>query len=177
MSHQRVLLERRLDLARFDPKAAELQLRVYAPAKFNRAIDLVARVLRTPSDPRRTLDDDPLRILRVIRFAARFGFTVDADLAAACVEFAARLDIVAAERRTDELRKILGLGGERCVTAFSRSMVCVSVTAPGWMAVVTLSVDVTCAPAGSTMALNPQSSRNTVSLTRPSKRGPPAPSG
>jgi tRNA nucleotidyltransferase (CCA-adding enzyme) len=45
--------------------------------------DLRAGLLRTPLPPGETLGQDPLRILRCIRFAARFGFRIDAQLAAA----------------------------------------------------------------------------------------------
>jgi hypothetical protein len=45
--------------------------------------DLRVGLLRTPLPPEETLGQDPLRILRCIRFAARFGFRVDAQLAAA----------------------------------------------------------------------------------------------
>ncbi|RFU72668.1 cca trna nucleotidyltransferase, mitochondrial [Trichoderma arundinaceum] len=41
--------------------------------------DMKAKIIRTPLEPFQTFMDDPLRILRLIRFAARFGFTIDAD--------------------------------------------------------------------------------------------------
>jgi poly(A) polymerase len=69
--------------------------------------DLEARLIRTPLDPRATFSDDPLRILRAMRFSAQLGFTVDADVLRAAEEMRDRLSIVSQERITDELLKIL----------------------------------------------------------------------
>jgi len=65
------------------------------------------RVIRTPGRPEDSLSDDPLRILRAARFAARLGFTVADDLRAAMRAQASRLSIVSAERITDELTKLM----------------------------------------------------------------------
>ncbi len=65
------------------------------------------RVLRTPGRPEDSFSDDPLRILRAARFAARFGFAVAADVRAAMTEQAARLAIVSAERIEGELEKLM----------------------------------------------------------------------
>ena len=68
---------------------------------------LKEKVLRTPGPPERSIDDDPLRILRAARFAAKLGFTVAADVRAAMTEQASRLDIVSVERITGELTKLM----------------------------------------------------------------------
>jgi poly(A) polymerase len=65
------------------------------------------RVIVTPGAPAVSFDDDPLRILRAARFAARFGFTVAADVQEAMGEMAGRLEIVSAERITAELTKLM----------------------------------------------------------------------
>ena len=69
--------------------------------------DLERRILRTPLDPQKTFDDDPLRILRAIRFASQLGFTIEKGALAAMGEMAGRLPIVSQERITDEFLKIL----------------------------------------------------------------------
>ncbi len=65
------------------------------------------KVLRTPGRPEDSFDDDPLRILRAARFAAKLGFTVPAEVRAAMTERAARLEIVSPERITGELTKLM----------------------------------------------------------------------
>lgn len=65
------------------------------------------RVIRTPGRPEDSFADDPLRILRAARFAARLGFRVADDVQAAMGAQAARLSIVSAERITDELTKLM----------------------------------------------------------------------
>ena len=69
--------------------------------------DLRARVIRTPGRPEDSFSDDPLRILRAARFAARLGFSVSEDVLNAMGRMAPRLEIVSAERITDELTKLL----------------------------------------------------------------------
>jgi poly(A) polymerase len=68
---------------------------------------LKEKAIRTPGKPEDSFSDDPLRILRAARFAARLGFTVAADVQAAMGEMAERLPIVSAERITDELSKLM----------------------------------------------------------------------
>jgi poly(A) polymerase len=66
------------------------------------------RVLRTPGPPERSFGDDPLRILRAARFAAKLGFTVADDVRAAMTDQAPRLlEIVSVERITSELTKLM----------------------------------------------------------------------
>ncbi len=69
--------------------------------------DLVAHVLRTPSDPQVSFGDDPLRMLRAARFAAQLGFAVDAATVAAMAELRDTLRIVSAERIQGELVRLL----------------------------------------------------------------------
>jgi poly(A) polymerase len=69
--------------------------------------DLRDEVIRTPGLPSESFDDDPLRIMRAARFAARFGFAIDPAVLAAMGEMAPRLEIVSVERITDELTKLL----------------------------------------------------------------------
>jgi poly(A) polymerase len=64
-------------------------------------------VLRTPGRPEDSFSDDPLRILRAARFAAKLGFAVAPEVQAAMTEQAARLEIVSAERITGELTKLM----------------------------------------------------------------------
>ncbi|HEX6454049.1 MAG TPA: CCA tRNA nucleotidyltransferase [Trebonia sp.] len=65
------------------------------------------KVIRTPGRPSDSFSDDPLRILRAARFAARLDFSVDPGVAAAMESMADRLSIVSAERITDELTKLM----------------------------------------------------------------------
>jgi poly(A) polymerase len=69
--------------------------------------DLDRGIIRTPTDPLRTFSDDPLRMLRAIRFATQLDFTIAADAYEAITADAARIRIVSQERVTDELNKII----------------------------------------------------------------------
>ena len=71
--------------------------------------DLEARVLRTPADPVQTFTDDPLRMLRAIRFAAQLGFVPAPDLLPTMRRLKDRLasPVVSVERVADELSKML----------------------------------------------------------------------
>jgi len=69
--------------------------------------DLNSGVLRTPQEPVRTFDDDPLRILRAARFSAQLSFTIEENTAAAMKECSPRIEIVSAERISIELQKIV----------------------------------------------------------------------
>ena len=69
--------------------------------------DLAAGVLRTPGRPEDSFDDDPLRMMRVARFAAQLGFAVHPAVVAAMTSMAGRIAIVSAERVRDELVKIV----------------------------------------------------------------------
>ncbi len=69
--------------------------------------DLAAGRLRTPLDPEVSFGDDPLRMLRAARFAARFSLVPDPALTAAVERMHGRLSIVSAERIRDELDKMV----------------------------------------------------------------------
>ncbi len=69
--------------------------------------DLAAGRLRTPLDPEISFDDDPLRMLRAARFAARFSLEPDPALVEAVRRMHGRLSIVSAERIRDELDKMI----------------------------------------------------------------------
>jgi putative nucleotidyltransferase with HDIG domain len=71
--------------------------------------DLNARVLRTPTDPLRTFTDDPLRMLRAVRFASELGFELAPDLIPAMRQMKGRLapPVISAERIADELRRMM----------------------------------------------------------------------
>ena len=74
---------------------------------FHGQADLEARILRTPLDPSRTFTDDPLRIMRAIRFAAQLDFTLEKETLEGMTSMKDRLGIIAQERITDEFMKIL----------------------------------------------------------------------
>ncbi len=69
--------------------------------------DLREGILRTPLDPTRTFDDDPLRMMRAIRFAAQLGFRIEQNVLAAIRAMRERVSIVSQERITEEFLKIL----------------------------------------------------------------------
>ena len=69
--------------------------------------DLDAQIIRTPTEPKLTFQDDPLRMLRAVRFAARFGFIIEPFTWKATRQSAPRLSIISAERIRDEFCKTL----------------------------------------------------------------------
>ncbi|MEN6357184.1 MAG: CCA tRNA nucleotidyltransferase [Armatimonadota bacterium] len=73
--------------------------------------DIRDGIIRTPVDPIVTFNDDPLRMLRAIRFASRFGFKIDEKTYSAIYSSAHRLSIVSQERIKDEFLKILMSAG------------------------------------------------------------------
>jgi len=69
--------------------------------------DIKNKILRTPLDPDATFSDDPLRMMRAIRFASQLGFRVSDDTLESVRRNAERIRIVSAERITVELNKII----------------------------------------------------------------------
>jgi poly(A) polymerase len=74
---------------------------------FGGLLALKEKVLRTPATADESFSDDPLRILRAARFCAKLDFAVADDVRAAMGRQAERLEIVSAERITDELSKLM----------------------------------------------------------------------
>lgn len=74
---------------------------------FGGANDIAKGILRTPVDPRQSFEDDPLRMMRAVRFVAQLGFRIEPDTAVAITEMTDRIEIVSAERVRDELVKLL----------------------------------------------------------------------
>ena len=74
---------------------------------FNGQEDLIAKVIRTPLNPDITYSDDPLRMMRAIRFASQLKFKIEDESFEAIKTNAHRIGIVSKERITDELNKII----------------------------------------------------------------------
>lgn len=98
------------DLVRRDFTVNAMALRVPGPQLVDPhggIEDLVAGVLRTPTDARISFGDDPLRMLRAARFSSQLGFSVDPDAVAAITELRETLRIVSPERIQGELVRLL----------------------------------------------------------------------
>ena len=74
---------------------------------FNGIADLERKILKTPMDPVRTFSDDPLRMMRAIRFAAQLGFTIEESTWQAIKDNVERIRIITQERITDEMNKMM----------------------------------------------------------------------
>jgi putative nucleotidyltransferase with HDIG domain len=74
---------------------------------FGGIMDIKKKIIRTPADPKVTFSDDPLRMMRAIRFASQFGFDIEPDTYTAIITMADRISIVSQERITDELNKVI----------------------------------------------------------------------
>ena len=74
---------------------------------FDGIADIGRRIIRTPLDPDITFSDDPLRMLRAIRFATQLDFTLWPETAEAIKRNATRIEIITRERIKDELFKIM----------------------------------------------------------------------
>jgi poly(A) polymerase len=74
---------------------------------FNGLQDLENKILRTPLNPDETFSDDPLRMMRAIRFASQLNFTIEAQAIESITKNAERLSIISKERIAIELNKIV----------------------------------------------------------------------
>ncbi len=74
---------------------------------FNGVLDLENKTIKTPLDPDITYSDDPLRMMRAIRFATQLGFEIENNSLASITKNAERITIISGERIVDELNKIL----------------------------------------------------------------------
>ncbi len=74
---------------------------------FNGVKDLKRKIIKTPLEPDITFSDDPLRMMRAIRFASQLGFDIEPLTFDSIVKNADRLKIISQERITDELNKII----------------------------------------------------------------------
>lgn len=101
------------DLSRRDFTVNALALRINRSGfgelvdMFNGLSDMERRILRTPLDPDITFSDDPLRMMRAIRFATQLGFTIYPETFEAIRRNAERIKIISHERIVDELMKIM----------------------------------------------------------------------
>ncbi|MCW3071436.1 MAG: tRNA nucleotidyltransferase [Bacteroidetes bacterium] len=74
---------------------------------FNGVKDMEAKIIRTPLDPDITYSDDPLRMMRAIRFATQLNYTIDAASIESISKNKERIRIISKERITAELNKII----------------------------------------------------------------------
>ena len=74
---------------------------------FNGMKDLNDGIIRTPTSPEKTFSDDPLRMMRAIRFASQLGFDIHSETWLGIVDASHRIKIISQERITDEFNKIL----------------------------------------------------------------------
>jgi poly(A) polymerase len=69
--------------------------------------DIERKIIKTPLNPETTFSDDPLRMMRAIRFASQLGFDIETETFLAIKAMANRIEIISQERITDELNKII----------------------------------------------------------------------
>ncbi len=74
---------------------------------FDGQADIRRKIIRTPLEPGITFSDDPLRMMRAIRFASQLNFDIDPATFDALISMKDRIEIVSQERITDELNKII----------------------------------------------------------------------
>ncbi len=101
------------DLARRDftmnTLAISLQQENYGQLvdSYNGLLDIEKKCIKTPLEPETTFSDDPLRMMRAIRFAAQLQFTIHEETLLGIIKMKDRISIVSKERITDELNKIV----------------------------------------------------------------------
>lgn len=71
--------------------------------------DIERRIIRTPTDPGKTFSDDPLRMMRAIRFATQLDYTIEEATFEGIKQHAERIKIISGERIKDELQKIVSV--------------------------------------------------------------------
>lgn len=69
--------------------------------------DLNDGIIRTPTSPEKTFSDDPLRMMRAIRFASQLGFTIHSETWLGIIDASHRIKIISQERITDEFNKVM----------------------------------------------------------------------
>ena len=74
---------------------------------FNGLKDLKNKLIKTCDDPHKTFEDDPLRMMRAIRFASQLNFDIEQNTFKSIIDNAERIKIISQERITDELNKII----------------------------------------------------------------------
>ena len=74
---------------------------------FNGTEDLKSKTIKTPLNPDTTFSDDPLRMMRAIRFATQLNFIIEENSYNSICNNAKRISIISKERITEELNKIL----------------------------------------------------------------------
>jgi len=101
------------DLSRRDFTINTLAMHI-DPANYGKIVDvydgqkhLQRGLIKTPLDPDQTFSDDPLRMMRAIRFASHFNFTIEPETFEAITKNCERLTIVSQERITDEFNKVM----------------------------------------------------------------------
>ena len=93
--------------ALFSGRAGAAKIKKEIIDLFGGAKDLKNKILRTPLDPDKTFADDPLRMMRAVRFASQLGFSIEPHTLHSIYKNRERLKIVSAERIQEELFKLL----------------------------------------------------------------------